>query len=236
MPTTKRVAQPIDVAVGARLKHLRTTAKPKPLTIEQFGAEMRARVGRGWHPAAVLKVEAGQQPVRIAELAAAADVFHCTIADIVGTTTPVDLGGDSDAAIVPRLDATMSGDDAMPEAVVYSHFERAADALSEQRLAEDRYRHEIEIVRRALARDDAASAAIRARIQAYQRRATDAVRAELDEQRADDIEHARLLGVEPPPAMTGTTTPAIIAARDALTTHPIPAQQWRRRFTREEDR
>lgn len=235
MPTTKRVAQPIDQVVGANLKHLRTTAKPKPLTIEQFGAEMRARVGRGWHPAAVLKVEAGQQPVRIAELAAAADVFHCTIADIVSTTTPVDLGGDGDAAIVPRLDATMSGDDSMPEAVVYSHFERAADALSEQRLAEDRYRHEIEIVRRALARDDAASAAIRARIEAYQRRAMDAVRAELDEQRADDIEHARLLGVEPPPAMTGTT-PAIVAARDALTTHPIPAQQWRRRITREEDR
>lgn len=235
MPTTKRVAQPIDEAVGARLKHLRTTAKPRPYTIDEFGAEMRARVGRGWHPAAVLKVEAGQQPVRIAELAAAADVFHCTIADILGTTTPVDLGGDSDAAIVPRLDAAVGGAEAMPEAVVFSHFERAADALAEQRLAEDRYRHEIEIVRRALARDDAASAAIRARIETYQRRASEALRDELDEQRADDVEHARLLGVEPPPAMTAMT-PAIVASRDALTTHPIPAQQWRRRITREEHR
>lgn len=235
MPTTKRVAQPIDEAIGARLKHLRTTARPKPFTIDEFGAEMRARVGRGWHPAAVLKIESGQQSMRSADFAAAADIFHCTIADIMTTATPVDLGGSDDGAIVPRLDAAMGGDASMPEAVVYAHFERAADALSEQRLAEDRYRHEIDIVRRALARDDAAGAAIRARIEAYQRRATDAVRAGLDEQCADDIEHARLLGVEPPPAWSAVT-PATVAAHDALTTTPIPAQQWRRRTTREEHR
>lgn len=237
MPTTKAIAQPIDVVIGQRLKHLRTSAVPKPLTIEQFGAEMRARLGRGWYPAAVLKVESGQQPMRIAELAAAADVFHCTIADIVSSPTPVDLGGEGNAAVVSRLDAAMSGDESMPEAVVYAHFERAADALSEQRLAEDRYSHEIAIVRRALARDDAASAATRARIEAYQRRVFEMLRAELDEHRADDVEHARILGAEPPPPVL-PIVPAIVAARDALDASLTPAKQWwhRRPTTRKEDR
>lgn len=237
MPTTKRVAQPIDEAIGARLKRLRTTAKPKPLTIEQFGAEMRARVGRGWHPAAVLKIESGQQSMRSADFAAAADIFHCTIADIMTTTTPVDLGGESEVAIVPRLDAVMGGDESMPEAIAFAHFERAADALAEQRFAEDRYRHEIDIVRRALARDDAASSGVRARIEAFARRAAETIRADLEESHADDVEHARILGVEPPQPVL-PVTPAHVAARDALDPSLIPAKQWwqRHRITRKDER
>lgn len=234
MPTTKRVARPIDEMIGKRLKHLRESATPR-LTIEQFGKEMRARVGQGWHPPAVLRVENGKQPMRVAELAAAADIFHCTIADIVSDREPVSLGGDDDVAIVARLDAVMGGDDAMPEAVAFSHFERAADALNEQRLAEDRYRHEIDIVRRVIARDDDISAALRGRIDAYRRRAHDLVSAEIDEMDADDVEHARLLGVEPPPRPS-VATPSIVASNDALHTYPIPANQWTRRLIRKDER
>lgn len=227
MPTTKRVGLPIDEVIGARIKHLRTTARPKPLTIEQFGDEMRRRVKRGWYPTAVLKVEAGQQPVRFSELVAIAGIFHCTVADIANTTEPVHLGGDDEVAIVPRLDAVVSGDESIPESVAFERFERAAEALNDLRHAEARYRNEIDAVRRVLARDDEVSESVRARIQARRRGALDALRPELEAQHADDVEHARMVGAEPPP-MWEPLVPVTVAARDALDDVALPVEMWRR--------
>ncbi|WP_434811848.1 hypothetical protein [Microbacterium sp. bgisy189] len=225
MPTNKRVVQPIDEVIGARIKHLRTTTTPKPMTIDEFGRQMRERLGQGWQPPAVMRVERGQQPMRFAELVAAADVFHCTVAEIVDTPTPVHLGGDGEGSIVARLDAVMGGADSIPESVIFERFERAAEALNEQRHAEARYRNEIDAVRRALARGDEVSESLRARILARGRGAVESLRVELEAMHAEDIEHARVVGAEPPP-MWAPVVPLTVAAKDALSDAPLPAEIW----------
>ncbi len=231
MPTNKRVVQPIDEVIGARIKHLRTTTTPKPMTIDEFGKQMRERLGQGWQPPAVMRVERGQQPMRFAELVAAADVFHCTVAEIVDTPTPVHLGGDGEGSIVPRLDAVMGGADSIPESVIFERFERAAEALNEQRHAEARYRNDIDAVRRALARDDEVGKSVRARIAARAGGVVESLRAELEDLHADDIEHARAVGAEPSP-MWAPIVPVVVAAKDALDDTTLPAEMWARRVPR----
>lgn len=186
---------------------------------------MRARVGRGWDEAAALHVERGDQPCKASDLVLIAQLLGCTVEDLLGVSEPVMIG----TTQVPRTDALIAGPSAMPEAEAWERFQEAADALADARQAWSRYTHLIEVARRRIA--DVPG--LRERVTAYETKAYDNARDEYEAIEADDRAHAEIPGLGPAPTFRRDLTPAMLAARDALNTYPIPHAPWSQRPPRQ---
>lgn len=212
-----------DEALGQRIRKIREI---QGLGVQEFGDLVRERVGKGWSHVAVWQVETGKKPVRFNDLVAIADVLACTLSDLTAVPEAVDLGGGTDAARISRLDSTVNGESAMPEMEGWARFQDAAEALADARQAWMRYAHLIEIARRRVAEVPG----LRDRITASQEEAIAKGRAQIEEIDADDQAHAEILGIDPASIrITPRATPAMLAARDALTTYDIPEAHWSRR-------
>ena len=210
----------LDEHIGRRIRAMRDL---RGLSGEEFGAQVREHVGTGWDRAAVSRVEQGKKPVSASDLVIVAWVLSCTVADLTSTTEPVSVG----ASTIPRTDAIVGGDEAMPEAEGMARFRDAAEALADVRHAWERYAHLIDVARRRVAEVPA----VRRQVERYGEKALrDVVRA------MDDAYGFRL-----PPDWEGAEaaakanpSPPMLAAMDALSTYPVPENGWRRRAARRE--
>ncbi|MFT4280564.1 hypothetical protein [Microbacterium sp.] len=218
----RKTATPLDEWVGQRIREIR---EQRHITQGEFADRMRERIKKGWTRQVVWQVERGEKPLNTRELMHVADVLAVTVVDLISSSEPVEIDG-----VERRTDDIVSGESAMPEVEGWAHFERAAEALNDLREAEARYRNEIEAVHRVLARDDNVGRSVRARIQARQRGVIESLRPELDALHADDVEHARMIGAEPPPVWQ-PYVPVTVAARDALEDRTLPVEMWRRART-----
>lgn len=209
-----------DEALGRRIREIREI---RGLGVQEFGDQVRERVGKGWSHVAVWQVETGKKPVRFNDLVAIADVLACTLADLTAVPEAVDLGGGTDSARIGRLDATVNGESAMPEIEGWARFQEAAEALADARQAWMRYAHLIEVARRRV--EDVPG--LRERIAAHHDASANRARAQAGEIEADDLAHAKILGIDPASVLTTrSVTPAWVAARDALDTYEIPEAHW----------
>lgn len=211
----------LDQHIGGRIRAIRELRR---LSGEEFGTRVREHVGTGWDRAAVSRVEQGKKPVSASDLVAVALVLGCAIADLTSTTEAVSLG----ATTVPRTDAIVGGEEAMPEAEGMARFRDAAEALADVRHAWERYAHLLDVARRRVAEVPA----VRRQVERYGEQAQrDAVRqiGEAFGFRQPDYEV-----VDAEAAAVANPTFAMLAARDALSTYPVPEDGWRRRWSRRE--
>lgn len=208
-----------DEALGRRIREIREI---QGLGVQEFGDRVRERVGKGWSHVAVWQVETGKKPVRFNDLVAIADVLACTLSDLTAVPEAVDLGGGNDAARISRLDSTVNGESAMPEMEGWARFQDAAEALGDARQAWMRYAHLIEIARRRVAEVPG----LRERVIESYREAEAKAQEEIQRIDTDDLEHAGVLGITPPPKRIYQPTPAMRAAEDALKAYAIPEKHW----------
>lgn len=189
---------------------------------EDFGNRVRKLVGAGWSRQVVWQVEKGKKPVSASDLVAVAHVLSCTVADLTSTTDAVSLGGGT----VPRTDAIVGGEEAMPEAEGMARFRDAADALADVRHAWERYAHLIDVARRRVAEVPA----VERQVRRYGEKALqDAVR-----QMRDGFGFRPPADFDAEAAARQSPSPAMLAAADALGTYPVPENGWIRRAVRRE--
>jgi hypothetical protein len=114
----------------------------------------------------------------------------------------------------------------MPEAEGMARFRDAAEALADVRHAWERYAHLIDVARRRVAEVPA----VRRQVERYSEKALrEAVR-----QMDDAFGFRPPEGFDADAAARHNPTPAMLAAMDALSTHPVPENGWRRRTVRRE--
>lgn len=211
----------LNAHIGRRIAEVRDL---RAISQEDFGNQVRELVGAGWSRQVVWQVEKGKKPVSASDLVAVAHVLSCTVADLTSTTEPVSLGGST----VPRTDAIVGGEEAMPEAEGMARFRDAADALADLRHAWERYAHLIDVARRRVAEVPA----VRRQVERYGEQAQrDAVR-QIDD--AFGFRKPPYEAVDAEAAAVANPTYAMLAARDALSTYPVPEDGWRRRWSRRE--
>jgi transcriptional regulator with XRE-family HTH domain len=210
----------LDAHIGRRIAEVRAL---RGISQTDFGQQVRELVGAGWSRQVVWQVERGEKPVSASDLVAVAYVLECTVADLTSTTEAVSLGGRT----VARTDAIVGGEEAMPEAEGMARFRDAAEALADLRHAWERYAHLLEVARRRVAEVPAVKRQVeRSRDNALR----DTVR---------EMEIA--FGYRAPEGWEGAEaaarrnpSPALLAAVDALGTHPVPENGWMRRSVRRE--
>lgn len=204
----------LDQHIGGRIRAIRELRR---LSGEEFGAQVREHVGTGWDRAAVSRVEQGKKPVSASDLVAVALVLGCTIADLTSTTEAVSLG----ATTVPRTDAIVGGEEAMPEVEGMARFRDAAEALADVRHAWERYAHLLDVARRRVAEVPAVKRQV---ARYYETALRDAVR-----QMRDGFGFREPEGFDAEAAARHNPSPAMLAAADALGTYPVPEKQWQAR-------
>lgn len=204
----------LDAHIGRRIAEVRQL---RGIAKEDFGNRVRELVGAGWSRQVVWLVEKGEKPVSASDLVAVAHVLSCTVADLTSTTEAVSLGGST----VPRTDAIVGGEEAMPEAEGMARFREAADALADVRHAWERYAHLIDVARRRVAEVPA----VRRQVERYGAKAQrEAVR-----QMGDAYGLRASADFDADDAAKRNATPGMRAAMDALNTHAIPEDWWRTR-------
>lgn len=206
----------LDEHIGARIRQIR---RERGLSGEEFGAQVREYVGTGWDKPSVSRVEQGKKPVSASDLVAVSLVLGCTIADLTGTTEPVSLG----AKAVPRTDAIVGGEDAMPEVEGMARFRDAAEALADVSHAWERYAHLIDVARRRVGEVPA----VRRQVERYRDKVLREAVREMESafgyrEPVDGWEGAEAAARRNP-------SPAMLAAVDALDTYPIPENGWQQR-------
>lgn len=209
----------LDTHIGRRIAEVRQL---RSISQTDFGQRVRELVGAGWSRQVVWQVERGEKPVSASDLVAVAHVLSCTVADLTSTTEAVSLGGGT----VPRTDAIVGGEEAMPEAEGMARFRDAADALADVRHAWERYAHLIDVARRRVAEVPA----VERQVRRYGERALqEAVR-----QMRDGFGFRPPEGFDAEAAARHNPTPAMLAAADALGTYRVPENGWTRRAVRRE--
>lgn len=208
-------ATTLDAHIGRRITEVRDL---RGISQEDFGNQVRKLVGAGWSRQVVWQVEKGKKPVSASDLVAVAHVLSCTVADLTSTTEAVSLGGGT----VPRTDAIVGGEEAMPEAEGMARFRDAADALADVRHAWERYAHLIDVARRRVAEVPA----VERQVRRYGEKALqEAVR-----QMRDSFEFRPPEGFDAEAAAKANPTPAMLAAMDATEAYPIPENGWQPRL------
>jgi len=144
------------------------------------------------------------------------------VADLTSTTGAVSLGGST----VPRTDAIVGGEEAMPEAEGMARFRDAAEALAELRHAWERYAHLLDVARRRVAEVPAVERQVR---RSYDKALQEAVR-----QMRDGFGFRPPADFDAEAAAWHNPTPAMRAAADALGTDPVAENGWMRRAARPE--
>jgi len=209
----------LDVHIGRRIAEVRGL---RGLKVEEFAAQVRELVGTGWDRQVVWRVENGKKPVSANDLVAVAHVLACTIGDLTSTTEPVTLGGGT----VPRTDAIVGGEEAMPEAEGMARFRDAAEALADVRHAWERYAHLIGVARQRVADVPA--------VQRQVKRFGDKALQDAVRQMQDGFGFRPPADFDAEAAARHNPSPGMLAALDALGTHPIHENGWTKRALRQE--
>lgn len=209
----------LDAHIGRRIAEVRQL---RGISQTDFGQQVRELVGAGWSRQVVWQVERGEKPVSASDMVAVAHVLSCTVADLTSTTEAVSLGGST----VPRTDALVGGEEAMPEAEGMARFRDAAEALADVRHAWERYAHLLDVARRRVTEVPA----VERQVRRYGEKALqEAVR-----QMRDDFGFRPPADFDAEAAARHNPTPAMLAAVDALGTYPVPEHGWMRRAVRRE--
>lgn len=217
-----KTATHLDQHIGARIAEIR---EKRGLSRTKFAERVREHVGGvGWSRQASWDVERGKKALAASDLVAVAWVLECTVADIMSTSEPVSLGGEETF----RTDAIVSGEEAMPEVEAWARYEEAKDALADVRHAWERYAHLIDVVRRRVAD----TPALKRRIEADRAKAAQTAVREMEEA----FGFRRPEGFDAKAAAEMNLTPAIITALDVLGAHKVSEMEWRRRWTRRQER